>query len=62
MGKLIATRRKTHWRGTLLMVTAKHHSPQQGMRRLSALQRLGPDGGAGDRHGMIEKAEPVSTR
>jgi hypothetical protein len=44
------------------MVTVNHLSPQQGIRRPSAPERLGPKGGSGDFHGMIENAEPVSTR
>jgi hypothetical protein len=31
------------------MVTVKGCSPQQGMQRPSALERLGPEGGADDR-------------
>jgi hypothetical protein len=62
IGKLTATRRKVHWRGRPLMVTVKGCSPQQGMRRPSAPDNPGPKGGDKDRHGIIEKAEPVSTR
>jgi hypothetical protein len=44
------------------MVTAKDRSPQQGMRRPSAAVRVGPEGRDDDSKGIIEKAEPVSTR
>jgi hypothetical protein len=44
------------------MVTVNRLPLQQGIQRPSALERLGPVGGSGDFHGMIENAEPVSTR
>ncbi len=44
------------------MVTVKACSPQQGMRRPSAPDNPGLEGGDEDRHGMMEKAEPMSTR
>jgi hypothetical protein len=53
MGKLTAAIKNCHWRGMPPMVTVKGRSPQQG---------IGPEGGAEDCHGMIENAEPVSTR
>jgi hypothetical protein len=44
------------------MVTVKGHSPQQGIRWPSAPERLGPEGGEDDCQGIMENAEPVSTR
>jgi hypothetical protein len=44
------------------MVTVQDRSPQQGMRRPSAAVREGPEGVAVEFQGIIENAEPVSTR
>jgi hypothetical protein len=44
------------------MLTVKGRSPQQGMWRTSAPESLSPEGDDEDRQGMMEKAEPVSTR
>jgi hypothetical protein len=44
------------------MDTVKDFSPQQGMRLPSAADKEGPAGGSEESHGMMEKAEPVSTR
>jgi hypothetical protein len=44
------------------IVTVNAFSPQQGIRRPSAPERLGPEGGVEDLQGIMEKAEPVSTR
>jgi hypothetical protein len=44
------------------IVTVNAFSPQQGIRRPSALERLVPEGGIEDLQGIMEKAEPVSTR
>ncbi len=59
--KLTMARRKVHWPGTPPMVTVRR-SPHQGIRRPSILDNPGPDGGEEDCQGMMEKAEPVSTR
>jgi hypothetical protein len=44
------------------MVTVQDRSPQQGIRRPSAAVREGPEGVSVDSQGIMEKAEPVSTR
>jgi hypothetical protein len=44
-----------------VMVTMQDRSPQQGMRRPLAAVRVGPNVVSDDSHGMIEKADPVST-
>jgi hypothetical protein len=44
------------------MVTVKGRSLQQGIRWPSAPERLGPEGVLADFQGIIENAEPVSTR
>jgi hypothetical protein len=44
------------------MDTVKDFCPQQGMRRLSAADKEGPAGGSEESHGIMEKADPVSTR
>jgi hypothetical protein len=44
------------------MDTVKGFSPQQGMRLPSAAVKEGPEGGSEESHGIMEKAEPVSTR
>jgi hypothetical protein len=62
MGKLTATRRKYQPRCTPTKETVKDFCPQQGIRHPSAPARLGPEGMDLDFHGMIEKAEPVSTK
>jgi hypothetical protein len=62
MGKLTAANKKLHRRGTPPIVTVKGCSPQQGMRRPSAADKDEPAGAAADFQGIIEKAEPVSTR
>jgi hypothetical protein len=62
IGKLTPARRKSQLRGTPSSETVKDFCPQQGIRRPSAPARLGPEGAELDRHGIIEKAVPVSTR
>jgi hypothetical protein len=62
MGKLTAASRKPHRRGMPPMDTVKDFSPQQGMRLPSAADKEGPEGGSEESHGMMEKADPVSTR
>jgi hypothetical protein len=62
MGKLTAASRKPQRRGLPPMDTVKGFSPQHGMRLPSAAVKEGPEGGSEEVHGIIEKAEPVSTR
>jgi hypothetical protein len=44
------------------MDNVKDFSPQQGMHLPSAADKKGPAGGSEESHGMMEKADPVSTR
>jgi hypothetical protein len=62
IGKLTVASKKFHRRGTPPIVTLKGRSPQQEMRRPWAAVRVGPLGVSEDSQGIIEKAEPVSTR
>jgi hypothetical protein len=62
IGQLTPANRKSQRRATPAMVTVQDRSPQQGMRRPSAAVREGPEGVAVEFQGIIENAEPVSTR
>jgi hypothetical protein len=62
IGKATAARRKVQSLDSPPMETVKDFSPQHGMERPSAPVKLGPEGTRLDCQGMMEKAEPVSTR
>jgi hypothetical protein len=62
IGKLTPANRKSQRRATPAMVTVQDRSPQHGIRRPSAAVREGPEGVSVDSQGIMEKAEPVSTR